>query len=1008
MEIQHHGLDIDARLVDGATRVARRLDLPLIATNDVHYVRADHARTHELLLCIQTQTTMDDPKRMRLETPEFYLKTPDEMHGLFSNYPESLSNSVAIAERCNLELTFGRTQLPRFETPNGKSSEAYLRELCAKGLTGRYGEVTGPIQTRLDYELDVICTTGFVDYFLLVHDVIRFAREAGIAVGPGRGSSAGSIVAYVLHLTDIDPIVHGLSFERFLNPQRVTMPDMDLDFADDRRDEVIRYVTEKYGRDHVAQIITFGTLAPKAGMRDVGRVQGMPLQDVERVARLVPQLCSRLAQAKADVPELKQLYEGDPSMRDFMDTVETLEGVARHASTHPAGVVISLDPLAEHVPLYKVPKNDQVTTQYAMSSIEQMGLLKLDLLGLRTLTILQRAQRFVEQTTGQPFDLDNIPLDHPSIYELLRTGETFGVFQVDSDGFRRLLRGLQPEVFEHIVALNALYRPGPMQEIPKYVERRHGREQVHYIHPALKEVLEPTHGIFVYQEQVMRLFIEVAGYSPGEADLIRRAMSKKKAAELAKHYEIFLERAEAHGTNRDVAQQLWNIVEPFASYAFNKSHSAAYAVTTCRTAYLKANYPREYMAGLLSAETDRSDRIADAMADCRRLGIEILPPDINASAIDFTLDGEGIRFGLRAIKNVGSAIESVLRARTEGGPFASLDDFCVRVDWQAVNKRVIDSLARCGAFDSLGVDRGRAVAGVDRIVAFGSQMQRAAAAGQVSLFGDVAASPAMLELGVAEAASLQERAAWEQELLGTVVSPHPLTCAESDIRSSGAVMVSEVIANGNGQVVTVAGMVRGLRTRSTKLGQPMAVLQLADLNKSLEVVVFSRTYERVGPTLAENAIVVVDGKFDVAEGPLRLLADAIYSLEEAKKRRSGADVRPDAVSARSGTNGKKSNGSGSFGRAAQISRHRLVIEFPRGDDRVEDLERLERVYAVLQRHHGADEVEMRVRYGNNFRSLALPNKTVAVCEQLEEELGKLLPVGGWRVTLRESASGEGA
>lgn len=995
LEMQYHDLEMQTTINQGVLHLSQKLGLPLVATNDVHYVRERHSHAHEILLCIQTQTTMDDPKRMRLETPQFYLKSPEQMQALFGQWPTALSNTLHIAERCNLELSFGRPQLPRFVTPDGQPSEQYLRQLCEEGVRRRYPLGTAEIRQRLEYELSVILGTGFVDYFLLVYDVIRFAREAGVAVGPGRGSAAGSIVAYCLFLTNIDPIKHGLSFERFLNPERVNMPDMDLDFADDRRDEVIRYVTEKYGRDRVAQIITFGTIGPRAGVRDVGRVLGMSYADIDRVAKLMPPLCSKIAKAKEEVPELQRLYDDDSGLQTLLDTVEDLEGVARHASTHAAGVVISRDPLSEHVPLYKVPKNDQVVTQYAMASVEKIGLLKMDFLGLRTLTVMERARALVEERTGEPFPLDAIPLDHPSIYQLLTTGETFGVFQFDGDGMRRLLRNLQPTTFEHIVAVGALYRPGPIDHIDSFVARHHGHEEVHYAHPALEEVLKETYGIVVYQEQVMRLFSLVAGYSLGEADLVRRAMGKKKAEELAKHQQVFLERAAERGTNREAALNLWNIVEPFAGYAFNKSHAAAYAVITCQTAYLKANYPAEYMAGLLSAEKENADKVTAAMAECRRLGIDILPPDVNKSGLDFTLEGSGIRFGLTAIKHVGTgAIEALLAARDAGGEFSSLEDLCGRVDWGAVNKRVIESLARCGALDGLGVDRARVLESLDRIVSFGTQLQREAMAGQASLFGDVDVPAAVLQLAVAEPASLGDKIAWEEELLGTSVTRHPVADAAPRFREVGAQPVSDVPSDQTNKRASIGGMIRSLRSFQTKDGRPMATMQLTDLQSTLEVVIFSRSYEAVQDKLREGMIVVVDGKLDGADGRVRLLAEDVVPLDEAANQ--PVRVAGDVVGRRTG-NGSAPQAPSSPPEFFVGPPRRLFIEITRGEDRGEDLDRVERLYALLQRYRGHDEVEIVVNQRGRRFGIPLPNKTVRVCDDLTAELRKMVGESGWRV-----------
>lgn len=982
LELQDHQLDLQRPINEGLLRLKQALDLPLVATNDVHYVQRRQALTHEILLCVQTQTTMDDPKRMRMSSEEFYLKSPAEMAALFGDHPEALANTLAIAERCNLELTFGRPQLPRFQTPSGESSECYLRHLCQEGIRRRYGQPSAEAQARLQYELSVILSTGYVDYFLLVYDVIHFARSRGIAVGPGRGSAAGSLVAYCLFLTNIDPIVHGLSFERFLNPERVTMPDMDLDFADDRRDEVIRYVTEKYGRDRVAQIITFGTVGPRLGVRDVGRVMGMPYGDIDRVAKLIPAACHELSKAKGEVAELQQLCEEDEAIRTLLDTVEDMEGVARHASTHAAGVVISRDPLAEHVPLYKVPKNDQVVTQYAMSAIEKIGLLKMDFLGLRTLTILERAVDFIERATGDHLSLDDIDLEHPSIYQTLSSGETFGIFQVDGQGMRKFLRQLRPREFKHLVALNAMYRPGPIEFIGEFAARLNGEKAVTYDHPALEEVLEETYGIVVYQEQVMKLANVVAGYSMGEGDLLRRAMAKKKPEELAKHRETFISRAEERGTDRATAEHLFEIIEPFSGYAFNKAHSAAYSVITAQTAYLKAQYPREYMAGLLSAERENIDKIAEAMGECHRLGIAVLPPDVNRSELDFTLEDEGIRFGLGAIKHAGTAaIEAILQAR-ESGPFQSLEDFCGRVDWTCVNKRVIESLARCGAFDSFHLDRARLVENLDRIVSFGSQLYRDAMSAQASLFGESEAPAPVLQLTLCDPATLEDRIAWEQELLGIAVSRHPVRDAEDQFHQVQALTVSE--ADERTGKVRVGGLIRSLRSFSTRDGRPMASLQLTDLQSVLEVVVFSRSMESCQERLVEGRIVVVDGKIDASDGGGRLLAEAIHTLEEAANR-------PAASNGNGKPSAKNSCTTAGPPEIPAGPARRLTLTMRRTQDREGDLARLERVYCLLQRQRGVDEVDLVIVHGPRRFTVALPNRTTCLSAELERELRQLVP-----------------
>jgi DNA polymerase-3 subunit alpha len=995
LELQYHDLDFQVQINQGVVHVSQKLGLPLVATNDVHYVEARHASAHEILLCVQTQTTLADPKRMRLGSHEFYLKSPDEMARLFGSYPGALRNTLEIAERCNLQLTFGRPQLPTVEVPEGLSSEGFLRRLCEEGLARRYRAVTPAIRERLEYELSIIEKTGFLDYFLLVYDVMRFARESGIPVGPGRGSSAGSLVAYVLFVTNVDPIEHELSFERFLNPERVTMPDMDLDFADDRRDELIRYVTEKYGRDRVAQIITFGTIGARAGVRDVGRVLGLSYGDVDRVAKLIPAMNASIESAKNDVPELQELYDSDPAMRRLLDTVQDLEGVARHASTHAAGVVIARDPLSQHVPLYKVPKNDQVVTQYAMSSIEKIGLLKMDFLGLRTLTVLQRACNFIKSGTGTALTPDEIPLDDPSIFRLLSSGDTFGVFQVDGDGMRRLLMELQPDDFGHIVAVVALYRPGPMKQIPDFVKRRHGRETVEYVHPALEEVLAPTFGILVYQEQVMRLFNLVAGYSMGEADLVRRAMAKKKPEELAKHHSSFLDRAEDRGTSRAIAQQLWDIVEPFCGYAFPKPHAAAYAVLTCQTAYLKANYPREYLAGIMSAERGNADRISDALSECRRLRIPVFGADVNRSDVDFTLEDSGIRLGLGAIKHVGDAVaESIVNTRNEGGPFVSIEDFCRRVDWKVVNKRCLEPLIKCGALDSLGVERGKLLHNIEALAGFGAHLQRAALAGP-SLFGEVEEPEVVLPLELAAAASLEDKLAWEQDLLGVFVSPHPLADSEDSLAEIGVLKVRDLTDDRDGTRVRVAGMIQKASSFSTRNGSMMGSFQLTGTQGSIKVTVFSRSFEKLQPEMVEGRICVVEGRVDASDGKLQLVADRVLELEQAAREPMPSNGKRNGSGSGNG-HGAPSGASNAPMPAAALAsppRRRIRIDVQRSADRQADLERLQMIYGVILDSPGPDEVEIMVHGQGKPRSVPLPHRYVGHSERLENRLREIAGEG---------------
>ena len=992
LELQYHDLEVQTTINQGVIHLSRSLDLPLVATNDVHYVRSSQAKAHEVLLCVQTQTTMADPKRMRMETPEFYLKTADQMASLFADYPAALTNTLEIAERCNLALDFGRPQLPHFPAPKGRTSDEHLRALCEEGLVLRYPSADDDVRSRLDYELSVITSTGFVDYFLLVHDVIHFARTHGIPVGPGRGSAAGSIVAYCLFITSVDPIRHGLSFERFLNPDRVSMPDMDLDFADDRRDELIRYVTAKYGRDRVAQIITFGTMGVKAGVRDVGRALGMSYADVDRVAKLIPPTCSTVEKAKEEAPDLQMLYEDDPNITKLMDTVQDLEGVARHASTHAAGVLISRDPLSQHVPLYKVPKSEQISSQYAMGAIEKIGLLKLDFLGLRTLTILQRACNFVKATTGQDIDLEAISLEDPSIYQLLNTGETFGVFQVDK-GMRNHIKNLHPEEFNHIVALISLYRPGPMQYIERFCDRKNGRLPVEYKHPDLEEALRETYGIVVYQEQVMKMLNLLAGYSPGEADLVRRAMAKKKADQLALEKERFLERTVARGLSEQLAGELFSDIEPFAGYAFPKAHAAAYAVLTCQTAYMKANYPREYMCGLLSAEKENAEKVSEAMAECRHMGIAVLPPDVNASQLDFTIQDGKIRFGLCAVKNVGAAaVESIVETRRVGGAFANLEDLCSRLDWTIVSKRVIESLAKCGALDSFGLERGRLVAGVDRIVGVGTQMQRAAAAGQASLFGDVADSPTTLQLPmVAAPATLEEKIMWEEELIGIAVTQHPFVDTIEGLRDFQVLPPVEISDERDGEKLLVGGIMKSLRSFPTKDGRMMARFQLSDLQASLDAVVFNRSYGQVRVRLIEGSVVVASGTISASDGRLQILVDALHTPEEVVS----LPVPSNGNGRRNGhSNGRSGpiSGESKESSVASDEPRRIRIRVLRSEDRAADLDRLEAVYAALQRRHGTDEVEIVVEIAGSDLKLQLPNRYTCFSPELVADLSAVVQI----------------
>jgi DNA polymerase-3 subunit alpha len=987
LELQHHGLDFQKRLNEGLLHLHTTMGIPVVATNDVHYVRREHAVIHEVLLCVQTQTTLTDEKRMRFGSQEFYLKSAEEMESLFGHVPTALSNTLAIAERCNLELNFGRLQLPCPPIPTGLTPEKYLRQLCEAGIHSRYGaEITDTIRQRLEYELDIIEKTGYVNYFLLVNDFIQFARQRGIGIGV-RGSAGGSIVAYALKITSIDPLAHGLSFERFLNPERVSMPDVDIDIADDRRDEVIRYVTERFGRDHVAQIITFGTFAARAAVRDVGRAQGLPLAHIDHIAKLIP-FQADLAEALASVPELRSLYNGDPIIRTVIDTARELEGIARHASTHAAGVVISADPLAAHVPLFKLPKSEVVTTQYAMGPLEKLGLLKMDFLGLRTLTVLQRATKLVEQVTGEPIDIESLPLDDPATFDLLARGETFGVFQVDGVGMRRLLRELRPNRFEDIVALIALYRPGPMQFIDEFVRRRNGMAPITYPHPSMESALAETYGIPVYQEQVVRMVVEIAGFSAGKADIVRKAMGKKQPELMAKYRADFVAGAMAKGTAPTVAEQLFDIIQEFSGYGFNKAHSAAYAVVTYHTAYLKAHYPAPYMAAYLSAERENSEKVAEALNECRRLKIPVLPPDVNRSELDFSLEDGAIRYGLGAIKNLGTnAAEGIIAERRERGPFTSIGDFCRRLDQRLVNKRALESLIKCGALDSLG-ERGQLLVNLDRLVAFGARAAREAASGQVSLFADSAQETVDLHLQPCSPADLRQRLAWEKELIGTYLSEHPLERAMDHLHRLGAQPLGEIDNTFEGQVVTVGGSISAVRTFTTRKGEQMAAIQLSDLEASIEVVVYPRVYSHYRELIAPDTVVVIAGMVGVREDHIEVRADSIVSLEAAVRAQpSELKMGGDTAENRQPIPFRRPEMSKSLLREPS----KLIIDFVRSADRAGDLRRIVAIYEAILRYPGTDQVVLMVRTGTHAHPLNLPIDTAQVSPALYTELQKIAP-----------------
>ena len=907
IEIQDQGLERQADLNRDLIAIARETGVRVVATNDAHYVAQSDARAHDILLCIQTGATVDQPNRMRLGTQEFHLRSGAEMARAFPGMPEVLSNTLVVAEQVELNLDFSRVNLPRFDLPDGHTPSTFLREQAYAGIAKRYGSVSDEQRARLDYELDVIDRTGYPLYFLIVADYVRFARENGILAMP-RGSVAGSLVIHGLGVCDIDQLAYRLMFERFLHEERIGMPDIDMDFADDRREEVIRYVQEKYGRDRVAQIITFGTMAARAAVRDVARVMGLSFSEVNPIARAIP-FGATIAEAR-ETPDLKEIAGRDPRVAEVLDLAAGLEGVARNASTHAAGIVISRDPLVEHVPLQRGTKGeDTLITQWPMGAVEQAGMLKMDFLGLANLTIVDRTLRILKESQGIDLDLNTIPIDdsHPEArkaFEMLGEGETTAVFQLESDGMRRCLRGLKPNQVSDLIAIVALYRPGPMDNIPAFTAAKNGNAPVRYLHPVLKPILEETYGVCVYQDQVLQMVREVAGFTWGEADVLRKAMGKKIAALMAEQEEKFRSRAVGRGFDPAIVQSLWDIIAPFAGYGFPKGHAAAYAVLAYQTAYLKANYPAAYMAAVLTSTAGTPEKVSEAIHECRRLGVPIGAPDVNRSGAGFTLEARedgttAIRFGFSGVKFVGdSAVESMIAARAKGGAFTSLNDLCERLDLRQWNKRALESLVKAGALDAFG-DRPVVLAGVDAAIASGQQASRARQSGQTSLFdlfgtasplpfgegpgvramqGATVTTPAR-EATLLTVVERRQNLAWEKEVLGLYLSEHPLTSAAAALRAASSCAISGIDPEMAGEEVTIAGSIASVRPVQTRKGDTMGAVQLEDLSGQIELVVFPRLFQAARELLVEDSIVLVRAKVDTRNDTPQLVCDAIEAFD---------------------------------------------------------------------------------------------------------------------------------
>ena len=896
LEVQANGLDHQRVANAGLMEIHKKLGIPLAGTNDCHYLKKEDARPHELMLCLQTGKTVSDPNRMKFDTDQLYVKSTEEIAPAFVEFPGAVSNTCRIADHCDLELALNKTHLPQYRVPDGFTDrEAYLEYLAVAGLKERLKErpsnkPSAMYEQRLREELMVICSMGFAGYFLIVWDIIRFARTRNIPVGPGRGSAAGSLAAYALRITDLDPLEYALLFERFLNPERVSLPDIDMDFCMDRRGEVIAYVVDKYGADHVAQIITFGTLGAKAAIRDVGRVLELPYAEADKVAKLVPnQLNITLQEALDQEPRLRELVATDAKVKELMDVAQSLEGLARHASTHAAGVVISEGPLTDHVPLYK-GANDEIVTQYSMGDVEKIGLVKFDFLGLKTLTMIRRAETLINDGRHgkPPLIVDQLPFDDHKTFALLSSGKTTGIFQLESSGMRDLLAGFKPDRFEDIIAIIALYRPGPMDLIPDFIKRKQGKVPITYETPELEPILKDTYGVIVYQEQVMAIAHKVAGFSLGQADILRRAMGKKKPEEMEKLRLKFIDGAKHKHIPDKKAEKLYELIQKFAGYGFNKSHAAAYAVLCYQTAYLKSHYPTEFMAALMTTDMGNTDKIMGYFTECRDLGIKVLGPDVNASQKNFAVVDGAIRFGLAAIKNVGEgAVESIVAIRNESGPFFSFFEFCRRVDLHKVNKRMLEGLIKAGAFDSTGARRAQLMAVLDQAIEDGAAAQRERELGQTNIFGEDLTghdAPAASPLPPVPEWDQTQRLKYERELTGFYISAHPLSRYETTLGALSTATTAGLPDCADGKEVKLCGIIASVKSMLTKKGDRMAYVTLEDLQGTAEVIVFPDLFKTAGDLVAPEQLVRITGTIDRGDKGTKLRGSKIEPLADVQKQ----------------------------------------------------------------------------------------------------------------------------
>jgi len=988
LELMDHGLEDEARVNPQLIQLSARTGLPLVASNDVHYVRREDSFTHDVLWCIQTNAVLDDQNRRRWPQEQFHLRTAEEMAALFGEAPGALRSTLDIAERCNVELEIGALKLPHFDVPAGHTVPSYLRQICEDNVVGRYGERPAEVLQRLDYELSIIEHCNYSGYFLIVADFIREARNRGILVGPGRGSATGSIVCYLSGITDVDPLRHGLIFERMLNPERASPPDIDLDFPDDRREEIIEYVRTKYGPDRVSQVVTFNTLGARAAVRDAGRAMGLTQELIDRTAKAIPFGMS-IAEAKEESPSFAELLAEDATAARLVEVAHSIEGLTRHSGVHAAAVVISTGPLTDLVPLQR--GGDDTTTQYAMDPVVDVGLVKMDFLGLATLTIIQKTVDQVRDNHGVQIDVHALPLDDPAAYDLLCQGDTYAVFQLESEGMRRLLRQFQPRTFEHVVSMLALYRPGPMKEADVYCARRHGRQPVEYLHPDLGAVLSETFGVLLYQEQVMRTATDLAGFTMPQAEIIMRAMAKKQQAKMDQMKPLFLDGCVTRGVERRVAEQVFERMETFSRYGFNKSHSTGYALVAYWTAYLKAHYRAEFLASQLSTIMDDSSEVAKYVTDCRRSGLDVLPPDLNRSAAGFRVRDGAVLWGLTAIKNVGGkTAEAIVEEREANGPYRGLWDFCRRVPSGVAAKATIEVLIRAGAFDSFG-ERNAQIRALKTAAAAGQKYQQDAAVGQGSLFdmgGGAAPTTSVVDerLPDVEPMTDQERRDNEREYLGLFVTSHPLLNRAQEVEEKTTARLEELDALPDGQTVVVGGMVGEMRSIITKRGEEMTVLKLQGAAGELDVTVFPRTYAKCRELLVPDALLVIEGKVerrgDEQEAELKLIADSVKTLDEAtrpsKKRREAIEQGREAL--------------------AQERARRQCVRIDLPDELCRDTgqlrERLSQLRTIFDQHRGPTRVMLRLCEPDGPCRVLLPERfTVDSTPQLAHAVAGLLGEG---------------